>query len=65
MIVSTVDNPKKVGAASFVRFSLYRSGMTVAAYIAACEAAGFSATTARADLSWDATRKFIAIEAAR
>lgn len=61
-IQTVVDNPKKPGSRAFARFALYRAGATVRDFIAACEAAGFPAKEAMADLSWDRRHGFITIE---
>jgi hypothetical protein len=54
-ITVLVDNPKRVGTASYVRFEIYETGMTVGAFV---EAGG-----RREDLHWDAEREFIAVTA--
>ena len=47
-------NPKRPTASAHARFALYRDGMTVAEFLAA--------GGTRADLSWDRTKHFVAIE---
>jgi len=51
--VIVAENPKRPGSASRARFSLYKTGMTVDAYIAA---GGYAA-----DVSWDSAHKFISL----
>jgi hypothetical protein len=59
--VLAASNPKKAGTASHARFALYATGQTVAAYTAACVAAGQKQRNATADLQWDLQRGFIAL----
>jgi hypothetical protein len=47
------SNPKRVGTATWKRFSIYRSGMTVAEFLAA--------GGRRVDLPWDSKHQFIRI----
>jgi hypothetical protein len=54
------SNPKRGNSAR--RFSLYRSGQTVQAYIDKVVAAGTPARVAKADIAWDLQRKFIAVQ---
>lgn len=49
------ENPKRAGTKTWHRFALYRTGMTVAEFLAA--------GGRRVDLSWDAQRQFIRIVA--
>jgi len=63
-IASVVANPKKAGSRSHARFALYRAGATVGEFVAACVAAGYPASEANADLSWDRRKGFIKIEVA-
>jgi len=53
------NNPKKPGSASAARFSLYKDGMSVAAYKEAVKSAGQPIRLASADLLWDVKHKFI------
>lgn len=53
-------NPKRGKAAT--RFALYKDGMTVKDYIAACVAKGDKPGVATADLKFDSERNFIVIE---
>lgn len=55
------SNPKKPGSASHARFALYSTGQSVAAYAAACVAAGQKQRNATADLAWDLQRGYIAL----
>jgi hypothetical protein len=57
--VLVAANPKKPGSKSAARFSLYQTGQSVAAYVAACVAAGQSQRNATADLAWDVKHGFI------
>jgi hypothetical protein len=52
-------NPKR--GESRTRFARYRTGMSVADYVARNVKAGNPASLARADIRWDLERKFIAI----
>jgi hypothetical protein len=54
------ENPKR--GASAARFALYRNGITVDGYIKKSVEAGNDAQTARADLRWDVSHKFIALQ---
>ena len=47
-------NPKREGSAAHGRFGLYKTGMTVAAFLAA--------GGTRSDLRWDSARNFVRIE---
>ena len=49
-------NPKRQGSASYIRFSKYREGMTVAEYRKAAGA------HAMGDLRWDVEHGFIAVD---
>jgi hypothetical protein len=53
-------NPKKRGAAT--RFSIYKTGMTVADYIEASKKAGNSGALAMADVRWDMAAGFISVK---
>jgi hypothetical protein len=53
------DNPKR--GESRARFAFYRDGLTTDDYVARVVKAGNPSSLARADLRWDAQRKFIAI----
>jgi hypothetical protein len=53
------ENPKR--GESRTRFARYRTGMSVADYVARNVKAGNSASLARADIRWDLARKFIAV----
>jgi prevent-host-death family protein len=55
------ENPKS--GKSHDRFSLYRTGMTVAEYISAVVAQGEKERLALNDLCWDINRQFIRLEA--
>ena len=59
--VKAEKNPKREGTASAARFSLYRTGMVVSAYIAAVKDAKGSARAARADIAWDTKHGFISV----
>jgi hypothetical protein len=62
VIQKVVANPKKPGSHAYKRFSLYRDGMTVKEYVAACKSACKSAERpedALLDISWDLDRNFI------
>lgn len=61
VITEVVPNPKKPGGKSHQIFSLYRPGQTVEEFIKAVEGAGFPASQARVDLSWDRRHGFIKI----
>lgn len=59
-------NPKRAGGASRERFGLYRTGMTVGAYLDACVALEGNAKKRHkylSDLTWDTERGFIAVRA--
>lgn len=60
-IAALVANPKKPGSRAHAVYSLYREGLTVSAFIAACTAAGITETDARANISWDARKGFITL----
>ena len=47
------ENPKRPGSASFDRFALYQTGMTIAEYL--------KAGGQRSDIRWDSDRGFIAL----
>lgn len=53
-------NPKSRGAA--VRFALYKSGMTVEAYVKIAKENGISGALANADVRWDVAAGFITVE---
>lgn len=61
VITAVVANPKKAGSRSHARFALYRAGQTIAEFYAACVAAGFPESEARADISWDRRKGFITV----
>jgi len=52
-------NPKREGSASHGRFAIYKNGMTVGQYLAACESAKHSTRAARSDIAWDQEHGFI------
>lgn len=58
------DNPKQKGSAARARFALYRDGMTVAEYFAACMQAGFTKRNVSDDLRYDQEHGSIKIDAA-
>lgn len=60
VVTSVVDNPKRGKGAA--RFALYVVGQTVDQYIAACVAAGYPSTLARADVRWDLDHEFITVQ---
>lgn len=60
-IAAVVANPKKPGSRSFFRFELYKAGATIGEFIAACVAAGYPESEAKADISWDSRKGFIKI----
>lgn len=62
IISKVTENPKKEGSKAHARFALYREGQTVDEFIAACVEAGFPATEAKADISWDRRHGLIAVE---
>ena len=64
VIAAVVENPKKPGSRAHARFALYRAGATVQDFVSACVAAGFPASEANADISWDRRKGFIKIEEA-
>ena len=47
------ENPKRPGSASFARFALYQTGMTIAEYL--------KAGGQRSDIRWDTARGFITL----
>ncbi len=57
------DNPKRAGSMASRRFALYRDGMTVSAYLRACEGLDQPdvARKSRDDLKWDVAHGFIRI----
>jgi hypothetical protein len=57
--VLAANNPKLVGSQSNRRFALYKTGMTIDEYYAACEEAGENVKYAALDIEWDQDRKFI------
>lgn len=59
----TIVNPnaKNPGTKGGKRFSLYRNGQTVQAYIDASTKAGNRAALAKADLMWDFNHEFITV----
>ncbi len=63
--VRVADNPKRKGSKAHARFALYRDGMTVAEFKAACvKHDGKSARPAHrylADLHWDEKHQFITV----
>lgn len=54
-------NPKAVGSKSARRFALYRTGMTVAEYIAAVAPLGGGRRKAVRDITWDTAHGFITV----
>jgi hypothetical protein len=54
------QNPKRIASKSAIRFSQYRTGMTVQEYIQACDRLGIP-NHALFDITWDtdANRRFI------
>lgn len=57
-------NPKLPGKGPFFRFAKYRSGMTVAEYVKACERVSPSVKVSHADLKWDVNHGYIKVAAA-
>ncbi len=55
-------NPKRENSASHARFAIYKTGMTVEAYITQCVADGQLRRAARADIDWDVKHKFIELK---
>jgi hypothetical protein len=55
-------NPKRAGSASHARFALYKSGMVVEDYVAACAKIGVKRAVAIRDIGWDLGMKFIQVE---
>lgn len=60
----TERSPKQPGSKSEVRFLLYRSGMTVGEYVAACAKAGYKRRIAIRDIGWDTLHGFIEVREA-
>lgn len=67
--VLVAANPKKASGKSRARFDLYRTGMTIGAYLDACVALEGARAWARhrylADLHWDTERNFVAVHPAK
>lgn len=61
VITEVQENPKRPGTKAHAIFSLYRKDMTTAAFIAACEKAGYTKADAKSNLSWDRRKGFITI----
>lgn len=57
-LVST--NPKRAGSDSELRFSQYRTGMTIQGYIDACDRLNVP-NYAISDIAWDLERGFISL----
>lgn len=60
--VTAERNPKGKGTKSARRFDLYRSGMTVADYIAATAPLGGGRRKAIRDIAWDIAHGFITVD---
>jgi hypothetical protein len=57
--IKVEKNPKRESSASHARFAIYKNGMTVGQYLAACEAAKHNTRAARSDISWDQEHGYI------
>lgn len=63
VITKLVDNPKLPNKSPWLRFAKYRSGMTVAEYVKACERLT-TAKVSQADLKWDVNHGYIRVSVA-
>jgi hypothetical protein len=54
-------NPKNKGSRAHAIFSLYRSGMTVAEFVDAVVAAGYTRKLASSAIRWDSERNYITL----
>jgi translation initiation factor 2 beta subunit (eIF-2beta)/eIF-5 len=54
------ENPKRAGSDSETRFNQYRSGMTIKAYIDACDRLNVP-NYSLSDITWDLEHRFISL----
>jgi hypothetical protein len=59
--VLTRQNPKLEGSKAAYRYDLYKSGMTVAQYVKACEGVP-RGQDALLDIAWDLDKRFIELD---
>jgi hypothetical protein len=61
VITLVKEQAKRANSDSAIRYSLYKTGMTVEQYVAACEKKGFKSRVAMSDIIWDSDRGFITL----